>query len=97
MLVCFCRFTLYKSFYRERPGIANFCVLALEWANFALSVGFVFARMVKLLVAAGMSIGRIDTPFLAPGVGRIGKYGADANDGYRSVYLVSHLRAPSID
>lgn len=71
-LVCICRCTLYKSFYRERPATANLVLLALEWANFALSVGFIFARMIKLLLAAGMSIGRIDTPFLAPNVGRIG-------------------------
>ncbi|CAB9521768.1 unknown protein [Seminavis robusta] len=84
LLVSICRCTLYKSFYRERPGIANILFLALEWAVFALSVGFIFARMIKLMLAAGMSIGRIDTPFLAPGVGRIG---ALELDGYPMIHL----------
>jgi hypothetical protein len=44
-------------------------MLALEWGNFALSAGFVFVRAVKLLVVAGLNIGRIDRPFLAKGVG----------------------------
>ena len=90
ILVCMCRCTLYKSFYRERPGIANIIVLALEWANFALSVGFVFARMVKLLIAAGMSIGRIDTPFLAPGVGRIGPIELDNSPTVHLKDMLSH-------
>ena len=46
LLVSICRCTLYKSFYRERPGIANLLFLSLEWAVFALSVGFIFARCV---------------------------------------------------
>ena len=90
MLVFICRCTLYKSFYRERPGVANIIVLALEWANFSLSVGFVFARMVKLLIAAGMGIGRIDTPFLAPGVGRIGAVELDNGPLVHLKDILSH-------
>jgi hypothetical protein len=63
---------MYKGFYRKRPLAANLSALALECANFALSAGFVFLRMVKLLFTAAVFIGRIDTPFLAPGVGRVG-------------------------
>jgi len=58
--------------------------VALEWANFALSAGFIFIRLIKLLLAAGASIGRIDTPFLAPGVGQIGRI---ALDNYPNVHL----------
>lgn len=71
LLIC-CRKSLFKAFYRQKPAAANITLLALEWANYALSVGFVFVRMVKLLIVAGFSIGRIDTPFLAKGVGQIG-------------------------
>lgn len=70
-LVCFCRRTLYKSFYRERPGIANLSILALEWVNFALSVGVIFVRVIKLLLAACTGIGRIDTPILSPSASRV--------------------------
>ena len=51
--------------------------LVLECTNFALSVGFVFLRMCKLLIMAALYVGRIDTPFLAPGVGRVkpGRHG----------------------
>lgn len=59
--------------------------------NFALSAGYVFVRMVKLLVIAGINIGRIDRPFLAPGVGRLG--GKIELDNYPMVHtkdLLSH-------
>ena len=63
--------SFFQSFYRRRPAAANIYFLALEWANFALTAGFVFVRLVKLLIVAGLSVGRIDTPFLAKGVGVI--------------------------
>lgn len=44
----------------------------MEWANFALTAGFVFVRLIKLLIVAGLSVGRIDTRFLAKGVGELG-------------------------
>lgn len=65
------RTSYFQSFYRKRPAGANIYFLAMEWANFALSAGFVFVRMVQLMVAAAMNVGRIDAPFLAPGVGQI--------------------------
>lgn len=76
---------LYKSFYRERPGAANLLLLGLEWANFSLTAGYIFARMIKLLLCAGACIGRIDTPFLAPGIGRIGPLELD-------VYPMVHMK-----
>ena len=45
---------------------------ALEWGNFALSAGYILARSIKLLLSAAAFIGRIDTPFLAHNVGRLG-------------------------
>jgi hypothetical protein len=75
---------MYSAFYRKRPLSANISLLALEWANFTLSVGFVFLRVIKLMLAAGLFIGRIDTPFLAPRVGNIGNFELD---GYPTIFL----------
>lgn len=72
IIVTACRCALFRAFYREKPRAGNLSILGLEWANFLLSAGFIFVRMLKLLVVAGASIGRLDIPFLAPGVGRIG-------------------------
>ena len=60
---------LFHSYFRKRPGAANLYFLATEWANFALSAGFVTVRMLKLLAVSALSVGRVDSPFLAPGVG----------------------------
>ena len=72
IIVRSCRCTMYVAFYRKRPAAGNISALALECANFALSVGFVFLRLVKILFTGALYVGRIDTPFLAEGVGRIG-------------------------
>ena len=80
----FCRQSYYKAFYRRRPAAANISALALECTNFSLSVGFVFLRMCKLIITAALFVGRIDTPFLAPGVGRLGPLELD---NYPNVFL----------
>jgi len=71
------RCTFYQAFYRRRPAGANIAALAFECANFALSVGFVFLRMVRFLVMGAVFVGRIDTPFLAADVGRLGNFELD--------------------
>jgi len=76
-IVCFVRCTFYQAFYRRRPAAANIAALALECANLALSVGFVFLRAIRFIVSGVLFIGRIDTPFLASGVGRIGNFELD--------------------
>jgi len=76
-IVCFVRCTFYQAFYRRRPAAANIAALALECANLALSVGFVFLRAIRFIVSAVLFVGRIDTPFLASGVGRIGSFELD--------------------
>jgi len=97
-VIC-CRNAFYKGFYRKNPPAVNFVNLALECANFAISAGFVVIRMVKLLVTAALYVGRIDTPFLAKGVGQVG---AMRLDNYPDVFLkdiLSHEahRHPYID
>jgi len=99
IMVNLCRCTFYKAFYRKHPAAANLSNLALECANFALSVGFVALRMIKLLLASALYVGRIDTYFLAPGIGRIGPLQLD---GYPQIFLraiLSHEshRHPYID
>jgi hypothetical protein len=79
-----CRASFYQAFYRKRPAAANISLLALEWANFALSAGFIIVRTIKLLLVAGFSIGRIDKPMLAEGLGRIG--GLEL-DGYPTIHM----------
>ena len=69
-VLIFLRIKYFQGFYRTRPAAANLASLALEWSSFALSSGFIFIRMVKLLVITGFSIGRIDKPLLAPGIGK---------------------------
>jgi len=64
------RVKYFEGFYRTHPKEANLATLALEWSSFALSSGFIFIRTVKLLFVAGFSIGRIDKPLLAPGIGK---------------------------
>ena len=83
-LLKICRCTMYQGFYRKRPLSANLTLLALEWANFSLSVGFVFLRVVKVIIASSIYIGRIDTPLLAPGVG---KFGDLELDNYPTIYM----------
>jgi len=63
---------LYAGFYRKIPASANLLGLALECWNVALSIFLVFFRGIRLILITIMYIGRIDTPFLAPGVGVIG-------------------------
>lgn len=88
VLVSCCRVSFYQAFYRKKPAAANISALALECTNFSLSVGFVFLRMCKLIVAAALFVGRIDTPFLADGVCRVG--GVEL-DGYPAIFLKDTL------
>lgn len=88
IMVQSCRCACYTAFYRRRPMQANFSSLALECANYALSVGFVLIRMIKLLITSALYVGRIDAFFLAPGVGelKIGKLNFRL-DNYPHIFL----------
>lgn len=72
-----CRASYYQAFYRKKPASANISALAFECTNFSLTVGFVALRMCKLILAAALFVGRIDTPVLADGVGRFGNFEID--------------------
>lgn len=68
ILLCLRR-TLYGAFYRRRPLAANLLNLILECWNLGLTTGYILGRSVKLVMLAIVYMGRIDTPFLADGVG----------------------------
>ncbi|CAB9514932.1 expressed unknown protein [Seminavis robusta] len=89
-IVCSCRCTQYKSFYRKHPASANISILALEWGSFALSAAWVIVRSVKLLLASATFIGRVDTPFLAHNVGRIGPLELDSAPIIHMKEILSH-------
>lgn len=89
-IFCVGRRRYFKAFYRTKPAAANIFFLAMEWANFALSVGFVFVRMIKLLITTSFCIGRIDTPFLARGMGEIGPVELDAFPTIHLRDILSH-------
>ena len=63
VIVITCRCLQYKSFYRERPGAANLSMLALEWANLAVSAGFVLIR-----VSAGSQMFVLPSAFMRAGM-----------------------------
>mmetsp|Transcript_18634 Transcript_18634/g.35444 ORF Transcript_18634/g.35444 Transcript_18634/m.35444 type:complete len:1067 (-) Transcript_18634:77-3277(-) len=67
----------FQAFYRTRPASANLYFLALEWANFALTVAFALIRFTKLLAVATLSVGRIDTHILSEDVTFLGPIDMD--------------------
>lgn len=57
----------YAGFYRKRPLAGNIATLALECWHIALTVGFMAARVIKIMLCAAFYVGRVDTPVLAEG------------------------------
>lgn len=76
LMVLRCAF--FSAFYRKKPGAANVMFTVLEVWNIALTLGFVFIRSIKLILVSILYIARIDTPFLATGVGRFGPVELDS-------------------
>jgi hypothetical protein len=66
------RISFFSALYRNKPGAANIMFTVLEVWNVALTLGFVFIRTITLILISTLYVARIDTPFLAPGVGRFG-------------------------
>lgn len=67
----------FQAFYRTKPRDANVYILALEWANFALTVAFALGRFAKLMAVAALSVGRIDTQILSDDVIYLGPIDMD--------------------
>jgi len=55
----------YAGFYRNYPAAANIFSFSLECWYLALTIGFVFSRLIKFLVVTGLYVGRIDRPVFA--------------------------------
>ena len=72
VILLFLRSTFFKAFYRVRPAASNIMGVILECWNLGLSPGFMIARALQLLGLAVIYIGRLDTDFLAKGVGVFG-------------------------
>jgi hypothetical protein len=72
------RCAFFAALYRKKPGAANVMFTVLEVWNIALTLGFVFIRSIKLILVSILYIARIDTPFLATGVGRFGPVELDS-------------------
>mmetsp|Transcript_6163 Transcript_6163/g.9174 ORF Transcript_6163/g.9174 Transcript_6163/m.9174 type:complete len:595 (-) Transcript_6163:1029-2813(-) len=80
----------HVAFYRKKPAQANFTIVVLECWNLGLTLGYMFVRATKLVLASFLYIGRIDTPFISPEAGEI--FGSEL-DAYPTAFLkdvVSH-------
>jgi hypothetical protein len=103
VVLLFLRRHYFAAFYRKQPAQANVLNVVLECWNVGLSTGYVLARGCMLLLATALHIGRIDVPFLAPGVKQFG-YGMLSIDldsyptAYRKALLSSEAhRHPWIE
>lgn len=63
------RRTWYGGFYRKHIAGANVFMVLIECWNLALSSGYILARSIKFIFLSILYIARVDTPFLAEGVG----------------------------
>jgi len=78
LAMIFCRRLFSKSLYRIKPRQANVFALIMECVNFALNVLFALVRLIKLVLLAILYVGRVDSRFLAPGIGKFGPLDLDA-------------------
>ena len=79
------------GFYRKKwLAASNIISLAVECWNIALSSGIMFVRSVVLFALGAAYIGRIDTPFLYPGVDRVGKVWLDRAPAFYRKDLLQH-------
>ena len=68
----------FVGFYRKRPLNANISSLFFECWHLALTLSYLFLRVVKLFAVIIIYIGRFDTPILAQGVDEFGPVRLDA-------------------
>lgn len=90
VLLLILRGRFFSAFLRQRPAAANFMMVVLEVWNIGLTVGFVMARVIKLMAISIFFIARIDTPVLAPGIGRLGPIELDSSSMTFRKELLAH-------
>lgn len=66
------RFTFFAAFYRRLPLAGNVLTIIVEVYSIAISVWFMLVRTIKITILAALSLGRIDVPLFASGVGIFG-------------------------
>ena len=71
---------MFTGLFRKQPAVANLTLVVLECWSLGLTVGTMFARLLKLLLVSAFYIARIDTPMVAKGVGNIGPVGASTHE-----------------
>ena len=98
-LVSSCRKPTSKAFYRKRVAAYNITLHMRECASFALSITFSLVRLAKVVLTTTFLLGRVDIPFLAPGVGELGRLKLDRTPHIFVLDLLQHdaHRHPYID
>ena len=92
LVLMFLRRQYHAAFYRKHPSQSNVLNVVLGSWHVALATGYVLVRGCMLLIATSLHIGRIDIPFLAPDVGKIGPSMCSLDlDGYPIAYRKSLL------
>lgn len=86
-----CRTFLAEAYYRKRPKSANIIFLTRECAFFGLTIFTALVRVVKLIVTSIFFVGRMDVPFLAPGVAELEYFGVYL-DNHPQIFLMDILQ-----
>lgn len=86
-----CRTFLAEAYYRKRPKSANVILLTRECAFFGLTIFTALVRVVKLIVTSIFFVGRMDVPFLAPGVAELEYFGVYL-DNHPQIFLMDILQ-----
>ena len=99
IIMIFLRKMFVAAYYRKRPAASNVMNVVLESWNVGLSTGFMIGRSGVLLLCTAFYIGRLDTPFLAPGVGFFGPVPLDSypNAFRKDILLHEAHRHPYIE
>ena len=79
-----------QAYYRKRPAVANLAVLTRECGLVALTQGFVIVRILKLLLATMLYLGRVDTPFLHSSRGQVGGFRMDGEPFIFQMDILQH-------
>lgn len=73
ILICSIRGKAHNAFYRKKPVLSNILSVLLETWSFAVALGFILARGLKLIIATCFYLGRIDCHLLHPNVNDVNK------------------------
>ena len=86
-----CRIFTSVTYYRKRPKATNILLLTRECAYFALTIFTALVRGAKLVLITIFFVGRVDVPFLAPGIAEFRGLGVYI-DNLPQVFLMDILQ-----